>query len=197
MRLGRILRHRLRSLFRRSRTESDLRRELDVHVEQLTKEHIAAGMTEPEARLAALREFGPLESAKEQCRDMRRVNLVESVSKDLAYAFRVLRKSPGFTLTAVVSLALGIGATTAILNVVNALLLRPLPFPEADHVVVLFATSPKRGIYRDTTSFPTFQRGRIKVAHSPAPRLTGRTVLTSPATAHPNPSWDCARPMSC
>jgi predicted permease len=108
-------------------------------------------MTESEARLAARREFGPLEATKEQCRDMRRVNLVEDLGKDLAYAVRLLRRSPGFTLTAVFSLALGIGANTAIFSVVDAVLLRMLPVSEPQQ---LLEVSRRGG---RTLSYPMFQ----------------------------------------
>jgi predicted permease len=138
MRTGRVVRNRLRSIFLRSSAETEMQRELDLHLEQLTKENIAAGMSEADARRAARRDFGPIEVTKEQCRDMRQVNLVEDVVKDAGYAFRLLRKSPGFTLTVVLSLALGIGANTAIFSVVNAFLLRPLPFPEPHQLVGLF-----------------------------------------------------------
>ncbi len=138
MRLGRILGHRLRSLVRRSRADAELRREIEIHLEQLVKEHVANGMSEPEARLAALREFGPLEPTKERCRDMRGMNTIENLGKDLMYAFRVLRKSPGFTIAAVLSLGLGIGANTAIFGVVNLFLLRSMPFPQPDRLVALF-----------------------------------------------------------
>ena len=84
MRLSRVVVQRFRSLFRRSQVEADMQRELDLHIEQLTKERIAAGMTESEARLAARREFGSLEVTKEQCREMRRVNLIEDLIRDLA-----------------------------------------------------------------------------------------------------------------
>src|SRR5215475_5577046 len=122
MRIYRVLLHRLQSLLWRSRTEAELQRELDLHIEQLKQEHLAAGMTDMDARLAARREFGSLEMTKEQCRDMRRVNFMSDLVKDLAYALRLLKKSPGFTLTAVLSLALGIGATTAIFSLVDALM---------------------------------------------------------------------------
>src|SRR5579885_2917620 len=104
MRLGRILLRRVNSLFRRSRAERELEREMDLHLEQLVKEFRIAGMSESEARAAAHREFGPVELTKEKCRDVRRVNLLEDLARDLVYSFRVLRRSPAFTLTAILSL---------------------------------------------------------------------------------------------
>jgi predicted permease len=141
MRAGRILRNRLRSLLRSSSVEAELQRELDLHVDQLAKEHVAAGMSEIEARRAARREFGSFESTRELCRDTRRVSLVEDFFKDLKYAALLLRRSPGFTLTAVLSFAFGIGANTAIFSVVNAFLLQPLPFSQPDRLVAVFDRS--------------------------------------------------------
>src|SRR5712692_2457291 len=135
MRIRRIMAHRFRSLLHRSRVEADLQQEFDLHIDQLTREHIAAGMSEPEARLAARREFGPVSNTQEQCRDMRRVNFVADLVKDLAYAFRLSTKSPGFTLTAVLSLALAIGANTAIFSLVDAVLIRMLPVRDPRQLV--------------------------------------------------------------
>src|SRR5438034_6812397 len=138
MRFPRILGHRFRSLFRPSDADAELQRELDLHLDQLTKEYMAAGMTEPDAALAARREFGSVEWTKEECRDMRRISFVDDLLKDVRYAARVLWRSPAFTLTAIGSLALGIGANTAIFGIVNAFLLRPLPFDHPDRLVALF-----------------------------------------------------------
>jgi predicted permease len=142
MRLARIAVHRLRSLFRRSRADIEMQSELDLHLAQLTKEHIAAGMDAAAARRAARLEFGSVEGIKEECRNMRRVHWIYDIGQDLAYAVRLLSKSPAFTLTAVLSLALGIGANTAVFSVIDALMLRELPVRSPGQLAAFFELSP-------------------------------------------------------
>ncbi|HEU0173938.1 MAG TPA: ABC transporter permease [Blastocatellia bacterium] len=136
---------RLRSLFRRDRVEQELDEELRYHIDRQIEENIAKGMTPEEARYAALRAMGGVEQRKEECRDMRRVRLIENLTRDVRYGLRTLRKSPGFTAAAALSLALGIGANTAIFSLVNTVLLRPLPVENPERLVSLNWASERGG----------------------------------------------------
>lgn len=140
MRATRILKHRFAALFRRRHTNSQLERELSLHIEQLTRQNIASGMDESEARAAARREFGSFALIQEACRDTRRVNWIDDILRDLRYGLRQLYKAPAFTLTAVLSLALGIGANTAIFSLADAVLFRMLPVQNPQELVELSQT---------------------------------------------------------
>jgi predicted permease len=121
--------------------EDDLERELAVHLEQLTKEYRAAGMSERDATDTARRAFGGVAITAEQCRDTRRIRFLEDFGKDLGYALRLLAKSPGFTATAVLSLALGVGANTAIFVLVKQVILDLLPVRDPHQIVAISKTS--------------------------------------------------------
>jgi predicted permease len=131
---------RLRSVLRGEDVDAELDEELRFHLERLTDQQIANGVPAHEARLVALRAMNGLEQRKEECRDTRRVRLVEDVIQDLRYAVRTLFRNRGFTGAAVITLALGIGASVAVFTVVNGVLLRPMPFPEPDRLFLLSHT---------------------------------------------------------
>ncbi|MGA2596641.1 MAG: ABC transporter permease [Bryobacteraceae bacterium] len=128
----------LRNLFHRKRYESDLDAELRTYLDQLTDEKLHTGMGQDEARRAARLELGGLQQVKEQVRQVRTGQLLEEFLHDLRYGARTLRKNPAFTVVAILALALGIGANTAMFSVAYGILLRPLPYAHADRVAVVF-----------------------------------------------------------
>src|ERR1039457_6054568 len=132
---------RLRSLFRRDRVEQELDDEMRLHLELEAREAArGAYFSVPDGQpKAAWRE---LERCKEECRDMRHLNFIDNLVKDLTYAVRTLRKSPVFAIAAAVTIALGIGASTAIFSVTNAVLLRPLPYRDPDRLTMVFRSNP-------------------------------------------------------
>lgn len=138
MRLPRVIIRRLSSLFQTSRANADLEREIELHLAQLVREAMASGMSESEARILARRQFGPVENTKEGCRDARRTNFVDNLARDLRYSLRMIRTKPGFSVPALLSLSLGIGANVAIFSVVYAVLIRPLPYPQPEKLVGVF-----------------------------------------------------------
>ncbi|MGA9104633.1 MAG: permease prefix domain 1-containing protein, partial [Bryobacteraceae bacterium] len=118
---------RIRELIRRARLDSELDEEVSLHLQMMEEEFRRRGMSEAEAAAAARREFGGVALAKEAYRDQRGFPWIESFAKDVSYALRGLRRSPGFTAAVVISLALGIGANTAIFSLFHTLMLRMLP----------------------------------------------------------------------
>jgi putative ABC transport system permease protein len=162
MRSADIMRLRLRSLFQRSRVEAELAAELRFHLDQQIEENIASGMSPDEARQAALRAFGGVAQIQERCREMRGNRWIEQLIQDLGYAVRTFRRSPTFTLVAVLSLALGIGANTAIFSLIHALLLRSLPVHDPARLVAVGDPTRTGGlstgnVRNDLMSYPIYE----------------------------------------
>jgi predicted permease len=121
--------------WQRQRRDADLAQELEAHLEQETADRIAAGNCPAEARFAARRKLGNITRIREDMYEHNSILLLETIWQDVSYAWRMIRKQPGFAAAAVLTLALGIGATTAIFSVVNAVLINPLPYPDSDALV--------------------------------------------------------------
>jgi putative ABC transport system permease protein len=140
------LKRRWRALRHRDEADGELDAELRYHLEREAEQNVRAGMSPEEARTAALRAFGGLSQAREQCREARGVRVFEDLWLDLRYAARTLLKSPAFTLAAVITIALGVGANTAVFSLVNALLLRPLPYDEAGRLIWIWGDNRQQGV---------------------------------------------------
>ena len=134
-----ILKARLRALFRRESILQDIEEELRVHVEMATDENLKRGMTPDEARAAALKSFGNPGRKAELGYDIRGGGWLETFWQDLRYGARMLLKNPGFTFIAVFTLALGIGANTAIFSIINAVVFRPRPVAQPERLVELYS----------------------------------------------------------
>jgi len=146
---------RLRSLLRRDRVEQELDDEIRFHLERQIAEDVAHGVPPDEARRAAIRAFDGIEVRREECRDMRQINFFDYLAQDCCYALRSLSRNSGFTLLAIVVMALGIGANTAVFSVVNAVLLKPLPYRDPDRMVTL-STAGRKDNSRSYVSAPDF-----------------------------------------
>lgn len=146
---------RWRGLFRRGTVESELDDELRFHVERQIEKYMGLGMTSEEAQRRTRLDFGGLEQIKEECRGARGLHFIESLWYDFRFAWRMLLRNPSLTAVALLTLALGIGANSAIFSVINAVLLRPLPYPHSDRLVYLSEWTPQiRFMY---VSMPDFQ----------------------------------------
>ncbi len=147
----------LRTTVRRSHVESDMGAELRSHIETYADDLMRTGISPEEALRRARIEFGGIERVKEECREARGVTLLESLIQDIRFALRMLRKSPGFTAVAILTIALGIGATTAIFSLVDATLLHPLPYPHPEELVRIEDDLPGAGATDAGISIPEFK----------------------------------------
>src|SRR5262245_59253663 len=147
---------RIERLFTRRRLERDIAEEMRTHLDEMADDLVAGGMTRQEAIYAARRRFGNLTLLEERSYDVWRWTWIEELVSDARYAIRQLRGAPAFTLASVLTLALGIGANTAVFSVVNAVILRPLPFPDPDRLVSLQSRSTRGAPHPEDLSYPNF-----------------------------------------
>src|SRR5712675_2326974 len=153
----------LRVLTRRRDFEDGMSEELRFHIEQWTDDLVRSGMSRGKADRLIRMELGGLDNIKADCRETFGVYLFDELRRQVSYAARLLRKTPGFTATALLTLAVCIGANLTIFAVIDSVLLRPLPFPEPDRLMTIFNTYPKAGVERDGSSLTNYyeRRGRI------------------------------------
>ena len=148
---------RLRSIFHKKRAELDLSEELQFHLQNQIDEYVAQGMNPKEARHAALRSLGGIEQAKEECRDERKVNLIENFLQDVRFGLRLLRRSPGFSLLAILCLTLGIGANAAVFSWIEGILFRPYPAVAHQERLVAIGGTSRDEPLGTPLSWPDFQ----------------------------------------
>src|SRR5215470_15864199 len=154
--LGKLVRQ-LRFLLKRGRSENDLEREIRFHIEEETRTLLDEGVTETEARRRARADFGSIPSCQETVRETWGLRIWSDLRRDFQYALRMIRRKPGFALMTILTMAIGVGATTAVFAVFDRAILRPLPFGEPDRLVHISETRPDKEFAEMEASYPNFQ----------------------------------------
>jgi putative ABC transport system permease protein len=173
---------RLVSFFRRDRADADLAREIASHLQLLEDRYVAQGMSQPDARLAARRTLGSVDRIAESQRDARSFRWLDDARMDVSYSVRSLLATPAFTAAAVLTLSLGIAAATTIYSVADAVLLRPLPFPDADRLVSISENGMQRGMPRTTYQEYLEWRARTKtISGLAAVTLDPQLMISTPS----------------
>jgi hypothetical protein len=172
--------HRLRASLTGARVDDEFADEIEAHLQMQTEDNLRLGMSPEAARRAAALRFGSVESAKGSWRDQRILPLLDTIPSDVRFAVRGLVKEPGFAAVCVLTLALAIGASSAIFSVVNAALIRPLAYPHADRLVQVWETNPRANQWGDWASYPDFDdwRRENRVFESMAAFRSGRFRMT-------------------
>ena len=186
MRAVRAFLFRLMNLLDKGRKDRELAEEFESHLRMQIDDNVRAGMSPEQARREALLKSGGLETSKESCRDRRGLPLVETVLRDFAYAMRQVRRSPGFAAAVVLTLALGIGANTAIFTLVHQLILELLPVKHPEELVLLTSRGQHYGSSTGSNaiSYPLYQDFRDKNQV-----LSGMFCKFGGTSAHPQPRW--------
>jgi predicted permease len=180
--------NRFRSLFRvltrRRDFEEGMSEELHFHIEQYVDDLVRSGMSREKAARQVRMELGSLDGVKEHCREERGLHLFDEFRRELSYAARLLRKTPGFSATALLTLAVCLGANLTIFAVIDSVLLRPLPFPEPGRLVTVFNTYPKAGVERDGSSLTNYyeRRGHISAFASLSIYHYGTEIIGEPGS---------------
>ena len=179
----------LRAQRTRREFEAGMSEELRFHLAQCVSDLIRSGVSPKEAARRARVEFGSLATTEGECREAYGLHLFDEIQRQFRYAIRLLRKTPGFTATALGTLALCLGANLTIFAVIDAVLLRPLPFPEADRLVTVFNTYIKAGVPRDGSSLTNYyeRRGQIAAVESMALYRYGTATIGEPGSTEREP----------
>ena len=156
MRLLDELRARLGAFFRSDRADREHQEEVEFHLDMSAGQLVGRGLPSDEARRQARAAFGGVQRTREEARDARGTRWLDDAARDIRYASRQLRRTPGFTLVAIFTLAIGIGANTAIFSVVDGVLLRPVPLADPDRLVVVWETDRRSSTTREPASWPDF-----------------------------------------